>query len=337
MQARQLHITNGDATADIIKASKIAGDVLSWRDPMHHGPFPGNHDLDSVSNIRAKYLAGYGLDEKKVKLAFHTRNELLRAFTRYDEVVLWFEHDLLDQLQVLQLLHWFGGANKTSTELTMICINKHSELSEFRGLGQLSCEQFDRLLPTRVPISNAQLQLAKSVWDTFVSDNPTSLEKQIQKDTAALPFLKAALHRHLQEFPWTEDGLSRTERQILTLVASGAVYPQNVFTGNMQYEDALFIGDWHTYKIISDLCTASTPLLICRPDAVFRYPPDENLSAEVFQRQVLSVSEAGRSVLELTQSARSLIHRDDWLGGVHLQSDKAIWMWNNSSTQLVLN
>ena len=38
---------------------------------------------------------------------------------------------------------------------------------------------------------------------------------------AALPFLAAALRRHLEEFPWTTDGLSRTERRILQALERG--------------------------------------------------------------------------------------------------------------------
>ena len=47
-----LHITNGDSAAAIIEASSVDGEILAWRDPMHHGPFPANTDLAEISLIR---------------------------------------------------------------------------------------------------------------------------------------------------------------------------------------------------------------------------------------------------------------------------------------------
>ena len=102
-----LHITNGDSAANILKESTIRGDVLPWRDPMHHGPFPADLDLASLSKVRARYLAGPGFDAAEVERDFQLRDEHLRGATQYDRIVLWFEHDLLDQLQILQLLDWF--------------------------------------------------------------------------------------------------------------------------------------------------------------------------------------------------------------------------------------
>ena len=101
---RVLHITNGDGAAGLLKASGLEGDVLAWRDPMHHGPFPAEPDLKALSALRGRYLAGPDLPEQDVVRDFELRNEHLKSASRYEEVVLWFEHDLLDQLQILQIL-----------------------------------------------------------------------------------------------------------------------------------------------------------------------------------------------------------------------------------------
>jgi hypothetical protein len=76
---------------------------------------------------------------------------------------------------------------------------------------------------------------ARAAWTAFRSPDPRNLETV---KIAALPFLAAALRRHLEEFPWTTDGLSRTERQILQ--------------GNTDEEPA-FMGDvvleWHRQRV----------------------------------------------------------------------------------------
>src|ERR1700722_2405320 len=174
-----LHITNGDHAGDLLKASGIGGDVLPWRDPMHHGPFPEDLDLDAVSDVRARYLAGDG-DEAAVQSSFRQRNDALRAACDYAEVILWFEHDLLDQLQILQLLDWFAGADLGSTRLTMICIDRFPDVVPFRGLGQLTAAQIASLLPSRVPVTPVQLAQGREGWAAFRSTDPTTLLQFLQ-------------------------------------------------------------------------------------------------------------------------------------------------------------
>lgn len=335
MNTNCLHITNGDGAANILKASTVQGDVLPWRDPMHHGPFPANLDLDDIGKVRAEYLAGSTLDVNEVLREFQQRNDHLRTAGQYNEVVLWFEHDLLDQLQILELLDWFSNADLRNTALSLICINSFPGIPNFRGIGELSGEQMASLLPGRASVTQEQLLLARSAWAAFRADDPTRLQELLATDLSALPYLKPALQRHLQEYPWTSDGLTRTERQILTLVSSGVDQPGKVFVENMTLENAFYIGDWPTYRIIESLCNTQPPLLSCKPHDNFVYPPDEHLTPEAFKQQRLSVTDTGRDVLSGKHTARQHIARDFWLGGVHLKSDKSLWLWNESTSRLV--
>ncbi|MEO1406451.1 MAG: hypothetical protein AAFV54_08170, partial [Pseudomonadota bacterium] len=61
-----LNITNGDGAANIIKQSVVTGDVLPWRDPMHHGPFPADLSLPELGKVRAAHLAGPDGDPTEV-------------------------------------------------------------------------------------------------------------------------------------------------------------------------------------------------------------------------------------------------------------------------------
>src|SRR5882672_2384435 len=98
-----LHITNGDGAANTLKQFCVGEDVLPWRDPMIDGPFPAGLELSAASKLRAAHLAGAHLGYDQVLRDFRLRDEhLAAAASRYDEITLWFEHDLLDQLQILQ-------------------------------------------------------------------------------------------------------------------------------------------------------------------------------------------------------------------------------------------
>ena len=109
----RLNITNGDVAADRIRRSRIPGEVLVWRDVLHEGPVPGGLSLEELSDVRAHFLAGcpWGLSEPSVREQFARRDEHLRRWADYEDVVLWFEHDLYDQLQLLQLLDWFADTD----------------------------------------------------------------------------------------------------------------------------------------------------------------------------------------------------------------------------------
>ena len=333
----QLHITNGDSAAEVIRSSGVGGDVLPWRDPMHHGPFPAGLDLDESSELRATYLAGSTDNLEQTRLSFRLRNEHLRSATRYQEVVFWFEHDLLDQLQLLELLNWFSDTRIGSTKLTHICINDFPGIDDFRGLGQLNGKQIATLLPQRVPVTREQLRLAKTVWEAFRSNEPSILTALVGTPLAALPFLQKSLQRYLQEFPWACDGLTRTERQILRLVASGVDDARYLFVENMNQEDALYIGDLSTYRIIARLTQLTIPLLSCVPDSKFSWPPAQDLATDGFHDQTLSLTDDGHAVLAGERTAHSLIYRDEWLGGVHLLSGHNLWQWDNDGERLVFS
>ena len=328
-----LHITNGDSAAGILKQCAVAGDVLPWRDPMHHGPFPAGLDLATLSRLRAQYLAGPGADASEAERDFSLRDSHLLAASKYRRVVLWFEHDLLDQLQLLQILDWFADQDLSDTSLEMICINLFPGVDPFRGVGQLSPAQMASLFDQRAPVSETAISLARAGWAAFRSDNPRHLRAFLQGDLSALPFLDTALRRHFEEYPSTLNGLTRTERQLLSLTADGVSDPVELFVRNMELETALYLGDWTSFAIIGRLCQAS--LLHCQP-AAFWHPPNTRAEREAFRAQRLSLTEDGARVLSGEQDAAELIHRDLWLGGVHLLSGQPMWRWDQGAGDVVL-
>lgn len=80
-------------------------------------------------------------------------------------------------------------------------------------------------------------------------------------------------------------------------------------------------------------------VMFCRGEIqyiMFRYPPGEAISTELFKTQRLSLTDKGMAVLDGRRNARSLIVWNEWLGGVHLNSDRPMWMWDGLSSQLKL-
>src|SRR5215213_4563858 len=123
-----LHITNGDSAAGGIRAADSAGDILPWRDILHEGPVPPRLSLSDLSRVRARFIGAEGLgNAEEMQREFETRDNTLRRYADFDEVVLWFEWDLYDQLQILQVLDFFASANpdaaaESGTTLSIVCI-----------------------------------------------------------------------------------------------------------------------------------------------------------------------------------------------------------------------
>ena len=324
-----LHITNGDGAANLLKASSVQGDVLPWRDPMHHGPFPLG-DLDTVSQIRARYLGGD--DPSEAERDFQLRDTHLRGFRKYGAVVLWFEHDLLDQLQILQILDWFADQDLGDTALEIVCINEFPGIDQFRGLGQLTPEQIATLDDARATVTTDQMSLAGAGWAAFRSQDPRDLETFLKGDLAALPFLKAALQRHLKEYPSWQSGLTCSETQILSLAQDGISNPVDLFIKNMDFEDALFMGDWPTFRIIDTLCKGG----LLRSPEPFRFPSFNRDERKKFRDQTLTVTELASDILDGDADAFQVMPRDTWLGGVHLDSSKPMWTWDVATSALRL-
>ena len=154
---------------------------------------------------------------------------MLAGFRAYDELVLWFEHDLYDQLQLAQVLSFLASAERNGSCITLICIDRHEGVTPFRGLGDL--------LPTHVaPLFAARrrgyrrglLHVASKAWGAFTGADPSAVEAFLASDSSALPFMRAALLRHLQELPSTFNGLGRTAHHALDAIASGCSAPRYV-------------------------------------------------------------------------------------------------------------
>lgn len=330
----ELHITNGDGAGNLLEASGLGGDVLPWRDTMFEGPFPAGLDLSEMSAQRARYLAAIGLPVDDVRRDFEARDAALRRAPDYDRITLWFEHDLLDQLQLLQLLDWFADADIGKVDLGIVCVGDFPGIDPFHGLGQLSSEQIASLASQRVPVADEHLRLGREGWAAFRAPDPRAIETFLTQDLTPLPFMAAALKRHLAEFPSVREGLGRTHLQVLRLIADGVTGPVELFREIMARETVLFMGDWSTFRRIGELFRPQEPLLRCPPFGVFRWPPMIALPLDEFRAQKLELTEKGRQVLAGAGGPSPMAGFDYWLGGVHFANGIAPWHWNAVTERL---
>jgi hypothetical protein len=223
-----LHITNGDCAVAVL-SRVVRGPMLPWRDVLHEGPVRAGLPLEALSMERAAFIAGAGWgDFSTVLKSFQERDALLRRAGEHDEIVLWFEHDLYDQLQLIQVLD--GLSALRGPPISLVC--------EAEYLGNMAPERAAELFSLRTPLTRRHFQEAQSAWAAFRSSDPLQIDPSKPK---ALPFLGAALRRHLEEFPWTSDGLSRSQRQIREALNDGPLSLPELF--RRTHEEPAFLGD----------------------------------------------------------------------------------------------
>ncbi|HUQ48116.1 MAG TPA: DUF1835 domain-containing protein [Gemmatimonadaceae bacterium] len=326
-----LHITNGDSAGGLIQESDIGGDVLAWRDVLHEGPVPAGLGLDDLSAVRAEFLAGHGLGELgKLKRDFRERDDTLRRFSDYDEVVLWFEWDLYDQLQLIQLLDFFAGfsaeqLSDTGTTLSLVAPGGY--------LGNLPADDFPVLMDGRGWITEDMLSLGRKAWDAFRSPDPRDVHRVQKEGTAVLPFLGDALLRALEEFPSVDNGLSRSERQILEAVAQNPQNFSEIFRGVANREDRVFCGDSIMAGYIQRMSDCKTPLITYQSGERIVAPRfDDDTIA--FRNAEMALTEPGRQVLSCDGDWIGMGGSDRWLGGVHLAGGAATWRWDSDANAL---
>jgi hypothetical protein len=231
-----------------MKEAQIEGDFLPWRDFLHEGPVPANLTLEELSLVRANFIANYGFGTlNNVKKDFEKRDKKLNNYKLYDKVVLWFEHDLYDQLQLLQILSWFATQDLETTKLTLICTNNY--------LAESSVQQIKKLLRYETPIMKEHFSLAQEAWLAFRHDTPEKWTELLEDSIDLLPFLKSAIYRMIEEYPSTKHGLSRTAYQALLVISNGINDPMDIFTKGQSFEKRKFMGDVIFWKILDEFET----------------------------------------------------------------------------------
>ena len=255
-----LHVTNGESAGNTLRQTGLGGAVLPWQDVLHEGPVPAGPRPDLL-RARAAFLAecGWGGSAEILGSLERRDRQLADALRAERQVVLWFEHDLFDQLQLLDVL---ALAAPHGGSLELIVVGAFPGKPDFRGLGELAAGELESLWPERRSATAEVLATATAVWDAFRAPDPTGLAAWAERDTSQLPFLRPALLRLLEELPAPADGLSGTERRALQAIAAGAAQtPAAAFAAAQELEPAPFLGDAWFYRTLAGLGGLVEPLL----------------------------------------------------------------------------
>ena len=324
-RSRFLHVANGTCTTRLIEAAGIPGTLSLWADPLHDGPVPGGLTDAELLDLRMRHLAG-PVNRAPLDVVTDLRQwrAAIERHESYDELIMWFEHDLFDQLNLVQLLTWIRARLPADKAASLVCVGAFPGHPGFKGLGELTPDELASLLDTRLPVSEAQYSLAELAWRAFREPTPEALDNLRKGDTAALPYLGAAVTRLLEEYPWPSDGLSRTERRPLQPAAVGVVDLSAAFPRMHDGEDAYYIADTSLAELADALSHTSPPLLAFVSQGI--------VVGERLQRSI-TITDSGQAVLAGRQDRIATCGIDRWLGGVHLRGNANPWRWTTRARE----
>ena len=319
-----LHVANGHATTGLIELSAVPGRTMVWCDPLYDGPVPGDVSDDELVRVRAEFLRSPDEDVDEVVADLrHWRSAIDQQ--HYDELVLWYEHDLFDQLNLIQILTHLGHS-RPARPVTLVSVEAFPGHPDFKGLGELGPGDIATLFERRRAIGDAQMALGIRAWSAYRSADPRAIEALLKTDTSALPFLARALRRHLEEFPSAGNGLARSEQRVMEQAKDGPVELRSAWPRAVDGERWFYLTDTAFVDRTRELADSSPALVTLRADQT---------DWRVFPTGNFELTQAGRDVLDGAADRLRLCGIDRWLGGVHLSGRGPSWRWNAAEEALV--
>ena len=214
-----LHILNGEGTAVNFRKSGIRGDIVVWNEALVSGPIISKVGSRKFWHLRQEYFDRQLPNRLAMPQTLTYQQVVLSEFQKleelhqYDQVVLWFEHDLFCQINLMALLSWMTEQPALSANIELVSIHEFHAVADFRGMGQLAPHHFLELEAQKTTLQPPDLQFAHQAWITYAGTNPQDLATLTAP--SAFPYWEQAVLHHLSRFPSTFNGLGDQQQRIV--------------------------------------------------------------------------------------------------------------------------
>ncbi|ARV05713.1 DUF1835 domain-containing protein [Polaribacter sp. SA4-10] len=252
MSTSILHITNGDSTTNYLKKLHFSGDFITWREMLCEGQTITDVGSETFWKSRFNFFkTSYKVSKKK--FIDYTLKEYRNLCNKKEasEIVLWFEHDLFCQINMLAVISWLKRYRK-GYHISLVCSGKVQKSKDLLGLSQLNPEQINNHFKNRIVLNEDDIEYADYIWQLYCSESPLRLETVNQfNPMSPFKYLAAAIEAHLQRFPSIKNGLNNVENTILTTVQKNKLTSKdqlvnqllrdqkNLGFGDLQYENKI--------------------------------------------------------------------------------------------------
>jgi hypothetical protein len=198
---RELNITSGDSAAEALRAAGIGDEILPWRDILFEGPVPATASLAELTRVRASYLAeAYAEPGRDPRTELQARDAKLACHQEFDSVTLWFEHDVSDQLQLIQILDFFAREVRPRGNLFLVEADQY--------LTEIPAARLQQMGKPLKPLRTSRLRQAVQAWAAFRQSSPVEWSELLFRQRLELRHLWRSVLEMLYELPRIGTGLS---------------------------------------------------------------------------------------------------------------------------------
>ena len=260
MSSSILHITNGDSTTNYLKSLQIKGEYITWREMLCEGKTSIDVGSETFWKTRFEFLKSSYKVSKKTFIDYTLKEyRNLSQKKNQQEIVLWFEHDLFCQINMIALLSWLKKY-RSGEKISLVCSGDVIGSEKRLGLSQLNKEQINTHYQNRVELTQDDIEYADYIWQLYCSDSPLRLET-VYKFNPMSPFvyLTDAIAMHLKGFPSIENGLNSIENYIIQTANETDPSSKNDLVSNLlKNEEGYGFGDTQYLQKIDKLKTLFT-------------------------------------------------------------------------------
>ncbi|WP_457609595.1 DUF1835 domain-containing protein [Lutibacter sp.] len=216
-----IHILNNDAIAQILEKSEIKGDIIVWREMLCEGALHKNVGSDEFWKKRYTYFKNQ-FNVESIEYYDTTIREIKKVedLSNYNEVVLWFECNLFQQINLLALCTFLVNNYVKKTNYFLVYFEKENGNEPEQPFTNLSTIDLKTIFENKTTLSKTSLLFAKESWKIYVENDIDKLKKFDFNKNSKFKCLQKSINQHLLRFP-SEKGLNQIEYKILRIVNSG--------------------------------------------------------------------------------------------------------------------
>jgi len=320
-----LHVRCGHDIQELLKEGGFEGDFLALIDPLCIGPLPTSQKdfvVKRAEYVNQNILPILSRNDEHVNNIIDSENQNIATLLndKYQRIIFWVEHDSYDQFMLIYALTQLRSVLDKKIEI--IEINQFPGTERFIGFGQLPAEAIRYCWHSRKVVTPKVMLVANKCWQALTYSEPTLIVELLQTNTTdCLPNMVRALHRHLQELPQYNTGLSLTQTIALQVLRDNneSMTVSSWFANYQKNEPLPFLGDVMFYSLLQPLIQSSEPLITL------------DNKHHSWCDQLVSISVQGRSCLK----GENIQIQNYWVGGINCNHTEQ-WQWDHQQTKTLL-
>jgi Domain of unknown function (DUF1835) len=326
-----VHIINGSAAAGTAQRAlglTPAQDLLISHDLYSCGPLPPIASLADWRQSRETWWMSLlpRLGEQRGAEYLRWPGELLdhqEALKRCDSIWLWIGTGLGDQMLLVFLAHLLRRLSIPPSRLQVIQYDRigPGSLGVVIGTGELDEGHF-RSHPKPTPLTDSDIEAIDAAWSALTAPEPDALATFHSDHGQRLPFLLRALESLLLRYPDHRTGLGIWDWAALKYTVEKGPKATQIVGYMMAHgkDQPDHTGDAYLYGRLQTMGASASahPLVsLSEPNKPMR-------------ETTVTITDAGRAVLNGEASAVELNGIDDWVSGVHLDSRAGrVWFYRD--------